>query len=159
MLKYKITGRFTNGNTVPAYYMECSDFSKSGRYNREQVIMLAAKGQIVNCTVALAPNGVHLHGVGVNLNDLPSKPDQTSNIVKPTGPSTPKGGFVHNGVAFTPDMIKKIGNANFYNSVVGIEVQDRYKQVYFNCYGPDSEFFDATMSYNEIYGYYDRMFR
>ena len=159
MLKYKITGRFTSGNAVPAYYMECSDFSKSGRYTREQVIMLAAKGQIVNCTVVLTGTGVSLHGIGVNLNDLPAKPDQTSNITKPVGPKAPKGGFVHNGIAFTPDMIKKIGNANLYNSVVRLEVRDYYKQVYFNCYGPDSEFFDATMSYDEIYAYYNRMFR
>ena len=37
MLQFRITGRYTNGNSVPAYYLECTDFSQSGRYTREQV--------------------------------------------------------------------------------------------------------------------------
>lgn len=160
MLQFRITGRYTNGNSVPAYYLECTDFSQSGRYTREQVLVLAAQNKIVNCGISLTRDSVALHGKGCNLSDLPSKPDITASStgvkqpVKQNVKVIPEDAIEYNGVIITGDIIKKIGNMKLHDSVCSFRINRRYNEVMFSCYGPDCEFFDAVLTFRDIYGVY-----
>lgn len=47
---YQIVGRYMDGAEVTGYHLICSYKAKTGRYSREQVIFLAARKQINNCS-------------------------------------------------------------------------------------------------------------
>lgn len=68
--EYQIVGRYMAGREVTAYHL-VSDNGKSGKYSREQVVFLAGRGQITNCSGQLGNDNVILRGVGISLEELP----------------------------------------------------------------------------------------
>lgn len=71
-VEYQIVGRYMNGTEVTGYHLYSIETGKTGRYSREQVILLAGKGQLTNCEGQIYKDKVLLRGInGTNLDQLP----------------------------------------------------------------------------------------
>lgn len=68
---YRITTSLCKGKKIIGYLVENVNTGEQIRYTKEQVILLAARNQIVNCVAHLMRDSVVLRGKGVNLDDLP----------------------------------------------------------------------------------------
>lgn len=77
--EYQIIGRYNNDKETIAYELKILSTGEQKRFSREQVIMLAAKNQIINCTVQLYKDTVMISGKGCELSKLPTISDNVVN--------------------------------------------------------------------------------
>lgn len=70
-IKYKVTGRYMDGQKIIGYHLVGEDGSQS-QETKERVIWLIGKGIITNMRIQIGQNKeVIIRGKGVNLNNLP----------------------------------------------------------------------------------------
>lgn len=70
LAKYRVTGRYMAGNEIVAYHVVDAN-GNGGPIQREQILVMTARGEIENLRVQNSGDNVIIRGKGINLNNLP----------------------------------------------------------------------------------------
>ena len=72
-IEYQVVGRYMNGKEVEAYHIQSLESGKSMKINKNQMAYLVGREQITNCEGQIYKDKVLYRGVGISLDDLPTK--------------------------------------------------------------------------------------